>query len=199
MSALTWKETLWHSSGVGKYKSKAVQLPSCRRQVGEEVFLDFIDGVSLHLWTSATNGHIVHPPDDIWVWRSTVQWYLQGVNRRSRRKPCPSATLSTTNPTFIDSGANQELRFERPATNCRSHARPRGVAPTRSWPRHYVGWVVSITPWLRFTPGKGPLRTRWKRGWVGLRAGLDTEAGGKIWCLCQGSNPGRPVVKSVVR
>jgi hypothetical protein len=29
-------------------------------------------------------------------------------------------------------------------------------------------------------------------GWVGLRAGLDTEARGKIICLCQRSNPGRP-------
>jgi hypothetical protein len=28
---------------------------------------------------------------------------------------------------------------------------------------------------------------------VGLRAGLDTEARGKILCLCRGSNPGRPV------
>jgi hypothetical protein len=30
-------------------------------------------------------------------------------------------------------------------------------------------------------------------GWVGLRAGLNTEARGKILCFCQGWNPGRPV------
>jgi hypothetical protein len=30
-------------------------------------------------------------------------------------------------------------------------------------------------------------------GWVGLRAGLDTEARGIILCLCRGSNPGRLV------
>jgi hypothetical protein len=36
------------------------------------------------------------------------------------------------------------------------------------------------------TPG-----TYWIGGWVGLRAGLDTEARGKILCLCRGSNPGR--------
>jgi hypothetical protein len=30
-------------------------------------------------------------------------------------------------------------------------------------------------------------------GWVGLRAGLDTEARGKILCPCRGSNPDRPV------
>jgi hypothetical protein len=34
----------------------------------------------------------------------------------------PSATLSTTNPTWIDPGANQGLRGERPATNRLSHA-----------------------------------------------------------------------------
>jgi hypothetical protein len=42
---------------------------------------------------------------------------LTGENRRTRGKTCPSATLSTTNPTWIDSGANQGLRGERPATN----------------------------------------------------------------------------------
>jgi hypothetical protein len=33
----------------------------------------------------------------------------------------PSATLSTTNPTWIDLGANLGLRGERPATNRLSH------------------------------------------------------------------------------
>jgi hypothetical protein len=30
----------------------------------------------------------------------------------------------------------------------------------------------------------------WIGGWMGLRAGLDTEARGKILCLCRGSSPG---------
>jgi hypothetical protein len=34
---------------------------------------------------------------------------------------------------------------------------------------------------------------------VGPRASLDTEATGKIPCLCRGSNPDRPIVQSVVR
>jgi hypothetical protein len=46
-------------------------------------------------------------------------------------------------------------------------------------------WVVRVTPRPRFPPG-----THWIGGWVGLRAGLDTEARGKILCLCRGSNPG---------
>jgi hypothetical protein len=42
---------------------------------------------------------------------------LTGENRRTRRRTCPSATLSTTNPTCIDPGANPGLRSERPVTN----------------------------------------------------------------------------------
>jgi hypothetical protein len=44
------------------------------------------------------------------------------------------------------------------------------------------------------TPG-----TDWIEGLVGLTDGLDTDARGKILCLCQGSNSVRPVVQSVVR
>jgi hypothetical protein len=39
---------------------------------------------------------------------------LTGKNRRTRRKTCPSATLSTTNPTWIDPDANPDLRGQRP-------------------------------------------------------------------------------------
>jgi hypothetical protein len=56
-----------------------------------------------------------------------------------------------------------------------------------------MGWVVSITPRPRFNPGKRTPSTHCIGGWVGLRAGLDTEAIGKILCLCRLSNPGNPV------
>jgi hypothetical protein len=36
-------------------------------------------------------------------------------------------------------------------------------------------------------------------GWVGLKAGLNTEIRGKILYPCRGSNPDHPVVQSVVR
>jgi hypothetical protein len=47
-------------------------------------------------------------------------------------------------------------------------------------------------------PGERTPGTHCTGGWVGLRAGLDTEVRGKILCPCLGSNPDRPVVQSVV-
>jgi hypothetical protein len=44
-----------------------------------------------------------------------------------------------------------------------------------------------------FCPREATPCTQWTVFWMGLRAGLDTEARGKILCLCQGSNPSRPV------
>ena len=46
---------------------------------------------------------------------------LTGENRSTRGKTCPSATLSTTNPTWTDPGSNPGLRDGRPATNGLSH------------------------------------------------------------------------------
>jgi hypothetical protein len=46
---------------------------------------------------------------------------LTGENRRTRRKTCTSATLSTTNPTWIDPGANPGLCGETPSTNDLNH------------------------------------------------------------------------------
>jgi hypothetical protein len=48
-------------------------------------------------------------------------------------------------------------------------------------------------------PGKGPPGTHYTGGWVGPRAGLDTEARGKIRCPRRGSNLDRPVVQPLVR
>jgi hypothetical protein len=46
---------------------------------------------------------------------------------------------------------------------------------------------AALYPW-----GKDP-GTHYTGGWVGLGTGLDAEARGKIFCLCRGSNPDRPV------
>jgi hypothetical protein len=49
-------------------------------------------------------------------------------------------------------------------------------------------WSAS-RPGRAFTPGERTPGTHWTGGWVGPRAGLDTEFRGKILCLCRGSNP----------
>jgi hypothetical protein len=46
---------------------------------------------------------------------------LTGENRSTGGKTCPSATLSTTNPTRTDPVSNPGLGGERPATNRLSH------------------------------------------------------------------------------
>jgi hypothetical protein len=46
---------------------------------------------------------------------------LTGENRSTRGKTFSNATLSTTNPTWIDPGSNPGLRCGRPATNHLSH------------------------------------------------------------------------------
>jgi hypothetical protein len=46
---------------------------------------------------------------------------LTGENRSTRGKTCPSATLSTTNPTWTDPGSNPGLRDGMAAANRLSH------------------------------------------------------------------------------
>jgi hypothetical protein len=46
-------------------------------------------------------------------------------NRSTRGKTCPSATLSTTNPTWTDPASNPSLRGERAASNRLNHGTAR--------------------------------------------------------------------------
>jgi hypothetical protein len=83
----------------------------------ESLLVVQVDRMRRCIQTAATNGPIVHPPDNIWVWRATVEW----ETRRTRRKTCPSATMSTINSTWNGAGANPGLCGERPASNHLSH------------------------------------------------------------------------------
>jgi hypothetical protein len=53
---------------------------------------------------------------------------LKGEKRSTRGKPGPSATLSTTNPTWTDPGSNPGLRGGRPAANRLNHSTAVSVA-----------------------------------------------------------------------
>jgi hypothetical protein len=62
------------------------------------------------------------------------------------------------------------------------------IALTHSCPGHYMGVSGQCHAQPHFTPRNRPPVSV---GCVGLRAGLDAEARGKILCFCQGSNCGR--------
>jgi hypothetical protein len=57
----------------------------------------------------------------------------------------------------------------------------------------------ALRPGRAFTPGERTPGALCTGGWVGPRAGLDTEDRRKILCLCRGSNPDRQVVQPVAR
>jgi hypothetical protein len=61
---------------------------------------------------------IVPAPDDRWWWLWSSWWNedWQGKPKYSE-KTCPSATLSTTNPTWPDLGSNLGRHGGKPATN----------------------------------------------------------------------------------
>jgi hypothetical protein len=72
------------------------------------------------LWgPAATVGLFIVPaPDDRWwwLWRNWWNEDWQGKPKYSENT-CPSATLSTTNPTWLDPGLNPDRHGGKPATN----------------------------------------------------------------------------------
>jgi hypothetical protein len=68
-------------------------------------------------------------------------------------------------------------------------------APTHSWPRHYMGWVVSVTPWPRFSPGEGTPRYQLYRRLGGPQSRSGHRGWRKILSPLPGiehRSPGRP-------
>jgi hypothetical protein len=65
-------------------------------------------------WDIASCSLVVVDRHNIWVWKATVEWYWQGEQKKSE-KIYPSATLSTTNPTWTDPGRTRasEMRGQR--------------------------------------------------------------------------------------
>jgi hypothetical protein len=62
-----------------------------------------------------TFGALWMGPENLDVTRARIS------DRPVREKSCPSATLSTTNPTWTDQESNPGLHGEKPATNRLSH------------------------------------------------------------------------------
>ena len=57
----------------------------------------------------------------------------------------------------------QALRL---CTGRTAHRGSRGITLNLSWPRHYKGWGVSITPRPLFTPGIDPVPIVQENGWA---------------------------------
>jgi hypothetical protein len=113
-------------------------------------------GVKLSpLSMSATNWPIVPLPDDRrwWMWSSRWNENWQGTPKYSE-KTCPSASLSTTNPTWTNLGSNPGRRGGKPATNRLSY----GTASLFIWlysPLLELGRFYSFS-WSFYTVGRIP-------------------------------------------
>jgi hypothetical protein len=71
---------------------------------------------------------------------------LTGETEELGEKTCPSATLSTTNPTWADPGANPGLRGERPATNRLSH-----LTAVSYVNAHHICRNISVLVWCLYS------------------------------------------------
>jgi hypothetical protein len=86
----------------------------------------------------------------------------------TRRKTCPSATLSTTNPTWTDPGSNPGHRSGRPATNRLSH----GTADRADYHELYGAtgaWQQTGTVWHYSTGAAGAEWVQTGLGAAGFR------------------------------
>jgi hypothetical protein len=82
-----------------------------------------------HYW------HIVPASDDKWGWLWRNWWNKDWQEKpKYLEKTCPSVTLPTTNPTWLDPGLNPGRRSRKPATN------------QRSCIRQSARWISSVRP-----------------------------------------------------
>jgi hypothetical protein len=94
---------------------------SCFSQANTGIYyfiLLFLVGWDWFSWYCGHYWPMVPAPDDRWrwLWRN---WWNQDCHERPKysEKTCPSATLSTTNPTWLDPVLNPGLRGGKPGTN----------------------------------------------------------------------------------
>jgi hypothetical protein len=72
------------------------------------------------------------------------------------------------------------------------------IAPTHSWPRHYMRWEGSVTPRPRFTPGeRTPIPIGQEAGWAPEPVWTQ-RLEKRIIFLCWESNLARPVCSQTV-
>jgi hypothetical protein len=80
-------------------------------------FLLFLVGWEWVFWSCGHYWSIVPVPEDRWWWLLR-NWWNEGWQGKPKysEETCPSATLFTTNPTWLDPGLNPGRRCGKPAT-----------------------------------------------------------------------------------
>jgi hypothetical protein len=79
----------------GNPRKTSVRIPGLRAEIWTRKLPNtkqkevHVDGVRLCLGTAASNGPIVHPPDDMLVWRAMVECYWQGITEELGKNPVP--------------------------------------------------------------------------------------------------------------
>jgi hypothetical protein len=150
-------------------------------------------------------------PDDIWVWSATVEWHWNGKTEELGEKPIqcryvqhesykdwPAGNLNLLGET-LPTNCHQYRRWRQFRDTVSSHQKAKTCPTTRhegGWVENRYspklvlilelgtrwGWLVSVTPRPRFSPG-----THCTGGWVGPRTGVDTEVRGKMLNVCKHS------------
>jgi hypothetical protein len=115
---------------------KPWEVTGCLNRLSNNAFKYFVLSLPVIIFkiTIIIHNYAVHVYSMGWDYRaycSSIRWCRSmesygGMipiedNERTQRKTCPRATLSTTNPTWSDPGANPGLHGERPMINHLSH------------------------------------------------------------------------------
>jgi hypothetical protein len=102
--------------------------------------------------TAATNGPIVHPPDDTWV-NMEQRWNYtdRGKPKNSEKKSLTSATLSTTNTNGLTWAQTRDVAVRRRRLTAWAMARPwnlpwwLGQHPQQTFPYPCDNWLATRT------------------------------------------------------
>jgi hypothetical protein len=113
---------------------------------------------------------------------------LTGENRRIRRKTCPSSTLSTTNSTRTEQGANTEQRGERQVTNRLGH--DTAYVSSYSNVTHFQRSHVSRVPAVKLPSSQRKWRNTcvlpwWRRQYAPLKRRLLQRICRRLSCSAQ--------------
>jgi hypothetical protein len=108
------------------------------------IFLNRIVEVGVQTGSTPHVGHLLaYCTCPGWVWGCRIWWNGDWQRKpKYSEKTCPSATLSTTNPTSPDLGANSGRRDGKPATNRLSYCTAKGLFNKGFRLRYYLVHTV---------------------------------------------------------